>query len=484
MNVTERAAKLGFPTLSDPGITVDPAAVRLLAPDAGAVGVAVAGGVLEVVTDHIPTGAELSAWERTSGCDVTVRIAEPHHYAHLAQTSPRSGGRVIGDLLSATSDAVHTVWLHVGQPPLAGTAQGVAEIPWPAMTRSDVDAAVSYLLGDQEHGTITWAKRRWSFNSARTNGAPALVLKRLPNTDIPLSGLDLPTDTSRIPALTSGLVLIASGHGHGRTTTLTALTDRIVATRPDLVAAISTSTGPLVRSNGTKVRIVLGVDAATTAEAVSHAHALGATVITVDAATWTHADVSAVLAASASGVLVLAAVPGSGVPAAVANILSEVPDTHRDGVLAQLAAGYQVGLAQELLVGTGGKRAVAAALWWTTPGIVAALKAGDLNKLEAAATSGVGKATNSTMRRAVSALADTGRISAETAAARTGTLPGVAVGTGGDVPAGWDAQNPDDPSPASAHRAAAPATAGKRRAPGLPAAAPGPNSRLDEQLER
>jgi Tfp pilus assembly pilus retraction ATPase PilT len=480
MNVTERASKLGFATLDDPGITVDPAAVRLLAPDAGGVGVAVAGGVLEVVTDHIPTGAELSAWERTSGCDITVRVAEPHHYAHLAQTSPRGGGRVIGDLLSATSNAVHTVWLHVGQPPLAGTAQGVAEIPWPAMTRDDVEAAASYLLGDQEHGTITWAQRRWSFSSARTNGAPALVLRRLPDTDIPLADLGLPADTGRITGLSYGLAIIASGRRHGRTTTLSALTDRIVATRPDLVAAVSPGTGPVVRGSGTRVRIVLGVDATTVAEAVSHALALGATVITVDAVTWAHADVSAVLAAAASGVLVLAAIPGSDVPAALANFLAGVPDTHRAGTLAQLSSSYRVGLAQELLVGTGGKRAVAAALWWTTPGIVAALRLGDLNKLESAATAGAGNTTNTTLRRAYTALVETGRISAETAASRTGALPRPAGDASADVPAGWDAQNPDDPAPASTARPVLSPALGKRRAT---PAAPAPSARLDEQLD-
>jgi twitching motility protein PilT len=236
------ARQAGFAVLSAP-VSVDPAAARLLPDDTGVIATAAAGGVLQVVSDHVPSPAEFNELSKLSGMLVTVSVAPSQVFRQVAmQAAPAEGEppRSIGPALAeAVARGASDVHLSVGAPPVLRVAGELVELdPWPPLSSRDLDAAARWVAGDHMDTftgdfdcAVSYAGGRWRVSVYRQRQALAMALRLIPSTPPASEDLSLPAAVVALSKETQGLVLFVGPTGSGKSTTQASLLDRINRTR-------------------------------------------------------------------------------------------------------------------------------------------------------------------------------------------------------------------------------------------------------------
>lgn len=408
----DEAAALGYGVVTDPATPVDPAAARLLPEDAPGLAIAVAGDVLYVVTDGIPSPADFTALERASGMLVTVGVAPADVFAALTARRNQSGGadvapRNIGPALAtAVERHASDVHLTVGIPPHLRIAGELVVLErWPALSAADLEAAARWVAGDKLNSftgdfdcAISYAGARWRVSLYRQRGGLALALRRIP-TDIPrLDKLSLPSSVAGLSTLTNGLVLFAGPTGSGKSTTMAALIDRINRER---ACHILTIEDPVEFSHGNHRSIVHqrgvgdGEDTADFPTALRHALRQDPDVILLgemrDPETMRVA-----MAAAETGHLVLATVHARNSAGVFDRIIDQFPPTQQSQIRSQLAATLRAVVSQRLLPASApGQRQLVAEVLLVTPAVRNLVRESRLQELATVLDSSAGQGMTS-----------------------------------------------------------------------------------------
>jgi len=372
-DVLRRAAALGFPVLTDPAtITPDPRAARLLPGTDGALGVNVAGDVLEVLTDREPTPALLRELADRAGMLVTVRFTTPDVLSAVRDALQPAGTAplVIAPALEeAVTRGASDLHLAAGTPPiirLHGQLQHLEN--WPPLSAADIEAAAGWIAGDLGTFTgdldrsVTFHGHRWRVSLYRQRNALAMALRLIPANPPQAEQLGLPAPVLELAELPSGLVLFCGQTGSGKTTSMAALIDRVNRSRSCHILTIE---DPIEYLHPNRRAIVhqreVGTDTSDFATGLRSALRQDPDVILVgelrDLPTMATA-----LAAAETGHLVLATVHSSSASSAVTRIVSAFPAGEQDQVRQQLAGSLRAVIFQTLLPSLRGGRLLATEL--------------------------------------------------------------------------------------------------------------------------
>ena len=368
MDILLAAKSSGFEILENADqITIDQVAMRILPSDSKALGISLAGDVLEVLLDHIPTPAEYSQIEQVAGMLITVTVTTPEIFSILltnANTGYDEAPHVIGPaLVSAVELDASDLHLSVGTPPIVRVGGELRAIEsWGPLSNGDLKAAAIWVLGEKAielekevtidyDGAITYRGRRWRVNLYKQRSSIALSMRLIPTKPPRLDELGLPLAVAALAKLTSGLVLFAGPTGSGKSTSMAALIDRINSERHCHILTIE---DPIEYQHNNQMAIVhqreVGNDTATFALGLRAALRQDPDVILVGELRDVETMETALHAAE-TGHLVLATVHASSADSVVTRLVSSFPSGQQDQILTQLASSLQ-GIVCQVLIPT------------------------------------------------------------------------------------------------------------------------------------
>ena len=366
MDIITQAKNSGFEVLTSlDGFTLDETAQRILSSDNTALGVSVAGDVLEVLLDHIPSPSEYGALERAAGMLITVTITSAELLHELRNKSNISVSEAPKSIAPALDQAVEMnasdLHLSVGTPPIIRVGGDLRNIEnWGPLSSQDILAAAKWVLGSKAQdfeshhtldydGSVTYRGRRWRVNLYKQRSSLAISLRLIPSKPPRIEELGLPSAVADLAKLTSGLILFAGPTGSGKSTSLASLIDRI---NKDRRCHILTIEDPVEYQHQNQNSIVhqreIGEDTTSFAVGLRAALRQDPDVILVgelrDVETMTTA-----LHAAETGHLVLATVHASSTDSAITRLVSSFPAGQQDQVLSQLASSLQAIVCQVLV---------------------------------------------------------------------------------------------------------------------------------------
>ena len=277
----------------------------------------------------------------------------------------------------------------------------------------EIDFALSVTAPDSQSGQEQ--EYRFRVNGFYQKGRIAVALRLIP-TRIPTpEELGLPASLVNLTKRRQGLVLVTGPTGHGKSTTLAALIDRINATRPCHIITIEDPIEFVHRHQQALVeQREVGADTHSFANALKYVLREDPDVIMVgemrDAET-----IGAALTAAETGHLVFATLHTNDVCQTVDRIIDVFPPAQQGQVRAQLAASLECIVAQRLLPRAdtdGGRIAVFEVLIGTTP-VRALIRDNKTHLLPSTIETGA-KDGMITMDRALQLLFEAGKITRET----------------------------------------------------------------------
>jgi twitching motility protein PilT len=365
-----KAASAGFPILEDAhAIDPDPRAARMLPSSETALGVSLAGDVLEVVLAEAPSPSRLRQLADASGMLVTVRVTTPDILSALrARLQPAGAAPLV--ISPAMEEAVELnasdLHLAAGTPPIVRVNGELRALPnWPPLSVDDLTAAAAWIAGDLSAFTgdldrsVSFHGRRWRVSLYRQRNALAMAMRLIPATPPQVDELGLPASVVNLAGLTSGLVLFCGQTGSGKTTSMAALIDRINQSR---ACHILTIEDPVEYLHPNRRAIVhqreVGSDTSGFAVGLRSALRQDPDVLLVGELRDLETMATA-LAAAETGHLVLATVHSSSTASAVTRIVSSFPTGEQDQVRQQLAGSLRAVVFQVLLPSTRGGRTLA-----------------------------------------------------------------------------------------------------------------------------
>jgi len=249
----------------------------------------------------------------------------------------------------------------------------------------------------------------------RQRGSVSVVAHAVPHEVQPITELGLPAAATTLASADRGLVLVASPVGGGATTTLAAMVDHVNRTRACHVVTVEDPAEVLHQDQRSLVsQLEVPTDVPSVADGVRAASRLDADVVAISGLV--HREVAlAALDAVARGQLVLAAIGGSSVRAAIDAFVELFTFEERATTRQNLARSVAGIIAQRLLPSLPGGRCAAAEVLVATPKIEAVL-ADEQRASELAALLAEGAFHGmQTMDVALRDLVRTGRISESTA---------------------------------------------------------------------
>jgi twitching motility protein PilT len=366
MDSIAQAKDAGFEVLLSPKeVQLDEVARRILPSDQKALGISLAGDVLEVLLDHIPSPAEYAELEKTAGMLIAVTITTKEIFQEifdLANKIADDAPRVIGPALaSAVELDASDLHLSVGTPPIVRVGGDLKPLEnWGPLSNGDLKAAAEWVLGTKAielenndtidyDGAITYRGRRWRVNLYKQRASLALSMRLIPTKPPRLEELGLPLAVADLSKLTSGLVLFAGPTGSGKSTSMAALIDRINKERRCHILTIE---DPIEYQHNNQKSIVhqreVGHDTATFALGLRAALRQDPDVILVGELRDVETMATALHAAE-TGHLVLATVHASSADSVVTRLVSSFPAGEQDQILTQLASSLQAIVCQVLL---------------------------------------------------------------------------------------------------------------------------------------
>lgn len=161
----QKAQENGYNVTKDTTLVAPPHVQRLLEPAPNRIAYDMAGGVLEVICDHLPVWNEISAWEKTSGCRVTVTVTTPEILALIIKNSPRENRTdPLLQALNKVTDDVHDIVVTIGSPIKYRSATSIFDVDKDlVVNEEDFVEAVNFLHGKhpEVEKTVTWKDKRW-----------------------------------------------------------------------------------------------------------------------------------------------------------------------------------------------------------------------------------------------------------------------------------------------------------------------------------
>ena len=250
--------------------------------------------------------------------------------------------------------------LIAGWPPVFGIHGQWTTAGERAMAAGDIDAWLRATLDAEQWGRLA-AERDLDFslrlagggrvrvNAHYQRGAPAAAIRAIPGRVPSLDELHLPPVVADMAAFPHGLVLVTGGAGHGKSTTLAAMIQRLNETRACHVVTLE---DPVEYEFPPGRAIIeqreIGSDCPSFASGLRHVLRQRPDVILVgemrDLDT-----ISVALSAAETGHLVLATLHTSNAPSALGRIVDVFPANAQPQVRTQLAASLRAVLAQALL---------------------------------------------------------------------------------------------------------------------------------------
>jgi twitching motility protein PilT len=250
--------------------------------------------------------------------------------------------------------------LKVGAPAHLRLDGRLVPVPGPALTASDLDAITLSVVPVHRHddlaerGEIDFALGvggvgRFRVHVHRQRGSFGLVVRCVPPGVPSWEVLNLPQGVRRMADYASGLVIIGSPAGSGRTTTAAALIDQINQTRAGSIVTIE---DPIEFLHPDKASLVtqreVGTDTPSFAEAMGRVTRVDADVVFLSDIPDT-ATAERVLAAATTGHLVVATLAAPTVAAAISRIIDFFPPQHQ-AVTRQLLGSSLRGVACQRLM--------------------------------------------------------------------------------------------------------------------------------------
>lgn len=363
-DVLSLALAAGFPVAaSADDVTVDPKVVRMLPRSdqfSRVLPVQVAGDILSVVQDFVPSPAQYKALEQAAGMPVVLTVCPPAVLDALRTRAtavdggaPVSIGTALAEAVALGSSDLHVA---VGSPPVVRVNGALLPLPgWSPLSAAEVQEAAQWIGGDLDGFTgdldrsITYQARRWRVSVYRQRSALALAMRLIPVQPPSGDSLGLPASVLHLADVGSGLILFCGPTGSGKSTSMAALVDRINRTR---ACHILTIEDPIEYVHSNRQAIVhqreVGEDTVDFATGLRSALRQDPDVILVgelrDLET-----MSTALAAAETGHLVLATVHASSAAGAITRIVANFPADQQDQVRQQLSSSLQGVAYQELL---------------------------------------------------------------------------------------------------------------------------------------
>jgi twitching motility protein PilT len=263
------------------------------------------------------------------------------------------------------------VHLKPGQAPILrikGELRTLSDVP--AVSRDFLQSLVFSMLSDRRRETLervgdvtvalATAAGRQRIHIFQQRGGTGLSLRLIPPEVPTLETLGLPAEIRDLTSPGSGLVLVASAAGNGKTTTLASLIDDLGTERPCRVLTIEDPVEYLLRDRRSMVvQREVGTDAASLAVALRAAIRQDADVLAIGDLREAEAA-EPVLAAAETGHLVLAAIAAGGVASAIARLVGFWSPEDRLAARARIAAVLRGVVFQRLVTTQDGMRRVAA----------------------------------------------------------------------------------------------------------------------------
>ena len=263
------------------------------------------------------------------------------------------------------------LYVKVGSAPRVRIDGHLHPAPFPALGPAETDALIRAILphgreaelsavGEADFAHSVAGVGRFRVHAYKQRGSLAVAFRRVMSGVPEWDSLALPPVLEKITAESRGLVLVTGPAGSGKTTTINAIVDHINETR---AAHIITIEDPIEYLHTDKQSIVsqreVGTDTRDAAEAVRRALRQGPDVLVVsdidDLTT-----LQAVLAAAATGHLVLATMPTTSTSETITRILDFYPPHQQKQARHGLAGSLRAVLSQRLLERADGKGRTAA----------------------------------------------------------------------------------------------------------------------------
>ncbi len=241
-----------------------------------------------------------------------------------------------------------------------------------AFNQEDLAAVAEHLMTGEQMGRFNSGSEvtllyplvgvgRFRIHIFRQRASLGLAVRVHPGRSRTFRELGLPPAWSQLCGRQQGLVLVCSGSGHGRTSTLGAmvgLLNEVTPARRIIIVGVTSEVALSDKVAWTAQRSI-GIDAASWPAAVRGAIAQGADIIALDdvpgGETWRLA-----IDAAERGVLVLATVPAVDVSTAVSKLLASV-SPEREAAARRRLASVLVGATEQRLVPTAEGNRIAAA---------------------------------------------------------------------------------------------------------------------------
>jgi twitching motility protein PilT len=263
------------------------------------------------------------------------------------------------------------LYVKVGSAPHVRIDGHLHPAPFPPLGPADTEALVRAIIppgreaelasvGEADFAHSVAGIGRFRVHAYKQRGSLAIAFRRVMSGVPDWDRLSLPSVLEKITAEKRGLVLVTGSAGSGKTTTINAIVDHINETR---AAHIITIEDPIEYLHSDKQSIVsqreVGTDTREVAEAVRRALRQGPDVLVVSDIT-DLPTLQAVLAAAATGHLVLATMPTTTTAETVTRIVDFYPPHQQKQARHALAAALRVVLSQRLLERADGKGRTAA----------------------------------------------------------------------------------------------------------------------------
>lgn len=407
----------------------DPRVFRMLPRDtrfARVLPVALAGDVLSVVVDVIPTPAQFKALERAAGMLVALTVVPP---AVLDQLRAQNGTDEDGVPNSISPALAHAVELNasdlhlgVGAPPMARVSGSLVPLPgWAPLSGADLEEAARWIAGSLDgfkgdlDKSITYQGRRWRVSLYWQRGGLAVALRPIPITPPSGDALGLPAAVLQLADLHSGLVLFTGATGSGKSTSMAALVDRVNRSR---ACHILTVEDPIEYLHPNKKSLIhqreVGSDTADFSVGLRSALRQDPDVILIgelrDLET-----MSMAIAAAETGHLVFATVHTSSAPGAIPRLVSSFPAAQQEQVRQQLAGSLQGVVFQKLLPKRGGGRVLAVEVLTCTTGVRNIIREDRIHELASQLDSSGLDSGMTSLDRSLANLVAAGQIDVDTA---------------------------------------------------------------------
>lgn len=238
------ARECGFPTRTEPVVAVDADAARRVGQFASAVAVSVSHGVVELLTDHVPTPDEYAAWSASSGNDVAVvvttsEILEGARDVAVARNSEEGSQSLAALVERLTEDnpSLELVTFRPGHLPLLVAAGAQFE----DSSAGKVTYEAFDALSDSVGGGCVLNLRNCAYRVRRSSLVqdPVITVARVCQETLTLADISAPSCIEQLLGGSRSLVFVLGQPRSGCSTAAAAVANALVQKYGQLVQVVS-----------------------------------------------------------------------------------------------------------------------------------------------------------------------------------------------------------------------------------------------------